>query len=165
MKRAVSMKILPMAPVHIPACAAILSESEPWKRLGERFDFARTLSRERQNGQTHVLIVDKEVVGFIVFTPYPVFARGGYLRAIGVDPLKRRQGFGKKLMRFAEKTTVRFSPNLYLCVSSFNRKAQVFYKNLGYIRIGKIPDLLIQGASEHVYWKRLSQFKTKTRRA
>ncbi len=164
MKRAVSMKILPMAPVHIPTCAAILSASEPWKRLGERFDFARTLSRAPQSGKAHVLIVDKEVIGFIVFTPHPVFARGGYLRAIGVAPSRRRQGFGKKLIRFAEKKTVRFSPNFYLCVSSFNRKAQVFYRNLGYKKIGEIPDLLIQGASELIYWKRLSQLKT-TRRA
>ncbi len=161
MKKNVSMKILPMSATHIPACAEILSVSEPWKRLGERFDFAQFLSRHRQIGTPHVLIVDKEVAGFIVFSPYPVFARGGYLRAIGVAPSKRRQGFGRMLVRFAEKSTVRFSPNLYLCVSSFNRKAQAFYKNLGYQRIGIIPDLLVRGSSEHIYWKRLSQLKTR----
>lgn len=150
-----------MSRVHIPACDAILSESEPWTRLGEKFDFSQVLSRDWQNGRAHVLIVNKDVVGFIVFIPYPVFARGGYLRAIGVAPSKRRQGFGKILVRFAERTTLRFSPNIYLCVSSFNRKAQAFYKHLGYQRIGIIPNLLIRGASEHVYWKRLSQLKTR----
>ncbi len=161
MKKTISMKILPMSATHIPTCTAILSASEPWKRLGETFDFNKVLSRDRQIGTAHVLIVGKEVAGFVVFSPYPVFARGGYLRAIGVAPLKRRQGFGKVLVRFAEKSTVRFSPNLYLCVSSFNRKAQAFYKNLGYQRIGVIPDLLVRGASEHIYWKRLSQLKTR----
>ncbi len=161
MKKTASIKILPFSAIHIPACAAIVSASDPWKRLGERFDFAQVLSRDRQIGTAHVLIVDKEVAGFIVFSPYPVFARGGYLRAIGVAPSKRRKGFGKMLVRFAEKSTVRFSPNLYLCVSSFNRKAQAFYKNLGYQRIGTIPDLIVRGSSEHIYWKRLSQLKTR----
>ncbi len=161
MNKTTSKKIIPMSAAHIPACDEILSMSEPWKRLGERFDFAQFLSQGWKIGTAHVLMVDKEVAGFIVFSPYPVFARGGYLRAIGVAPSKRRQGFGKMLVRFAEKSTVRFSPNLYLCVSSFNRKAQAFYRNLGYQRIGVIPDLLVQGASEHIYWKRLSQLKTR----
>ena len=161
MKKTVSMKILPMSASHISACTAILSTSEPWTTLGEGFDFAQVLSQDGQISTAHVLIVDKEVAGFIVFSPYPVFARGGYLRAIGVAPSMRRQGFGKMLVRFAEKSTVRFSSSLYLCVSSFNRKAQAFYKNLGYQRIGIIPDLIVRGASEHIYWKRLSQLKTR----
>jgi len=165
MKRAVSIKILAMTRAHIPACAAILAASEPWKRLGEGFDFGRVLSQDCQNSKAYVLIVEKETVGFIIFTPHPVFARGGYLRAIGVAPSRRRQGIGKKLMRFAEEATARHSPNFYLCVSSFNRKAQSFYRNLGYQKIGKIPELLMKGASEHIYWKRLSQFKIKARRA
>jgi len=163
MKRAVSMKILPMTRAHIPACAAILSASEPWKRLGEGFDFDRAFSRNQQTNKAYVLIVQKETVGFIVFTPQPVFARGGYLRAIGVTTSKRRQGIGKNLMRFAEETTARHSPNFYLCVSSFNRKAQSFYRNLGYQKVGSIPDLLLKGASEYIYWKRLSQFKKKAK--
>jgi len=165
MKKAVSMKILPMTRIHIPACTAILSASEPWKRLGEGFDFDRALSRDRQTGKAYVLIIEKETVGFIVFTPQQVFARGGYLRAIGVTSLRRRQGIGKKLMRFAEDATALHSPNFYLCVSSFNRKAQSFYRNLGYQKIGRIPDLLMKGSSELIYWKRLSRPKTKTRRA
>jgi ribosomal-protein-alanine N-acetyltransferase len=161
MKKTISMKIFPMSANHIPACAEIVSQSEPWKRLGDSFDFSQVLSFDPRIGAAHVLMADKEVVGFVVFSPYPVFARGGYLRAIGVAPSKRRQGFGKMLVCFAERSTVRFSPNLYLCVSSFNRKAQAFYKNLGYRRIGIIPDLLIRGASEYIYWKRLSQLKTR----
>ncbi len=164
MKKTLAMRILPMARIHIPACVAILSASEPWKNLGEGFDFGLVLHRNRQTGKAYVLVVEEEIVGFIVFTPHQVFARGGYLRAIGVAPSWRRQGIGKRLIRFAEKETARHSPNFYLCVSSFNRKAQAFYRSLGYQKIGKIPDLLMKGASEHVYWKRLSQFKIKARR-
>ena len=150
-----SARIVPMSRVHIPACAEIVSSSDPWKRLGERLDFVSLLSGERPDLKSYVCVVDKKAVGFIVFTPDPVFARGGYLRAIGVAPSLRRLGIGNRLLAYAEKTTARRSSNFYLCVSSFNRRAQVFYKKLGYLRVGKVPDLLVQGSSEYIYWKRL----------
>ncbi len=164
MKTSAAARILPMARSHIPACARIVAASDPWKRLTERFDFAYALSPARSYIKSYVYTVDRRAVGFIVFTPNPVFARGGYLRAIGVAPGMRRQGIGKKLMAFAEKTTARHSPNFYLCVSSFNRRAQAFYKALGYIRVGKIPGLIIPGSSEYIFWKRLGQQPQKMRK-
>lgn len=155
MKSLPSARIVPMARVHIPACAEIVSVSDPWKRLGERLDFSSLISRERSDLKAYVCVVDRKAVGFIVFTSGPVFARGGYLRAIGVSPSMHRLGIGTRLLTYAEKTTALKSPNFYLCVSSFNRSAQVFYKKLGYTRVGKIPDLLVPGSSEHIYWKRL----------
>jgi ribosomal protein S18 acetylase RimI-like enzyme len=155
MKSFLSARILPMSHVHIAACAEIVSASDPWKRLGERLDLSSLISRERSNLKAYVCVVEKKAVGFIVFTPDPVFARGGYLRAIGVTPSMRRLGIGNKLLTYAEKTTARKSPNFYLCVSSYNRRAQAFYKKLGYTRVGKVPDLLVPGSSEDIYWKRL----------
>jgi ribosomal protein S18 acetylase RimI-like enzyme len=95
------------------------------------------------------------VAGFVLFTPEPVFARGGYLRAIAVAPEARNQGVGKALLRFAEQETARLAPNLYLCVSSFNRKAGAFYRHFGYKKIGTIPGLIVPGASELILWKQL----------
>ena len=152
-----SAKIVPMKRGHIRVCNEIVGLSDPWKSLNENIDFPRCISRK----QAYVCVVDGEAAGFIVFSPKPVFARGGYLRAIGVARSRRRQGIGKKLMVFAEKTTARHSPNFYLCVSSFNRRAQAFYKALGYTRVGKIPGLIIPGASEYIFWKRLGQLPQK----
>lgn len=135
----------------IPACDRMTAVSEPWKTLGEGIDFAHYIKLK----QAYVCIKGTQVGGFVIFTPEPVFARGGYLRAIGVSPAMQGQGIGRKLMTFAEKMTARTAPNLYLCVSSFNRPAQAFYKNLGYARIGKIPDLILEGKSEYVYRKQL----------
>lgn len=145
------LKIVPMTRPHIRACDAITVVSDPWKTLKERIDFAHYISLK----QAHVCIVGKEPAGFVIFTAEPVFARGGYLRAIGVAPAMRGRGIGKKLLAFAEKTTARLSPNLYLCVSSFNRQAQAFYKNRGYAKTGKLPGLIMPGVSEYIYWKRL----------
>ena len=146
------IRIVPMKRVHIQVCNEITAVSEPWKTLNERIDFLRYIGLR----QSYVCTDDGRVVGFIIFTPEPVFARGGYLRAIGVSPDARRQGIGKKLMSFAEAKTARRSRFFYLCVSSFNRSAQSFYKNRGYTKVGALPGLLMPGASEFIYWKRLT---------
>jgi ribosomal protein S18 acetylase RimI-like enzyme len=136
---------------HIQACNAITAASEPWKTLNERVDFLTYLTLK----QAYVCVIGNVAAGFILFTVEPVFARGGYVRAVGVDPAMRRQGIGRKLLVFAESRIARRSPNVYLCVSSFNRRGQAFYKGLGYMRVGKLPGLIVAGASEYIFWKRL----------
>ncbi len=152
-----AVKIIPMTRAHVRACNEIVAVSEPWKRLNERIDFPRILSQDPALVRAYVCIAVNGPAGFVLFTPEPVFARGGYLRAIGVSPAMRRRGIGKKLLSFAEKSVSGKSPILYLCVSSFNRRAQVFYRSLGYERVGKLPDLILPGASEYIYWKRLKR--------
>ncbi len=150
-----SLTISAMKRSHIKACDAIVAASEPWKTLRETVDFVQAITRKqayaciRREGRMSV------VAGFILFTAEPVFARGGYLRAIGVAASLRHQGIGKKLLAFAEKTTSRKAAYLYLCVSSFNRKGQAFYKNCGYTRVGTLPGLTAPDTSEHIYWKQL----------
>lgn len=138
---------------HIQACNAIAVASEPWKTLNERVDFSTYLPLK----QAYVCSIGDAPVGFILFTPGPVFARGGYVRAVGVDPAMRRQGIGRKLLAFAESRIARKSPNVYLCVSSFNRRGQAFYKGLGYTRVGKVSGLIVPDASEYIFWKRLKK--------
>ncbi len=136
---------------HIRPCNAITSVSEPWKTLNERIDFVKYLPLK----QAYVCTIKDAPAGFILFTPEPVFARGGYIRAIGVDPALRRYGIGGKLLAFAESRIASRSPNAYLCVSSFNLQGQAFYKARGYTRVGKLPGLIIPDASEYIFWKRL----------
>jgi ribosomal protein S18 acetylase RimI-like enzyme len=142
-----------MKRAHIPACQKITEVSEPWKTLNEGINFTRYIALK----QSYVCIDAGRVSGFIIFTPEPVFARGGYLRAIGVAPDARRRGIGRTLMSFAEAKTARRSENFYLCVSSFNQRAQSFYKSIGYRQVGELPGLILPRATEFIYWKRLTQ--------
>lgn len=140
---------------HIKACDDIVAASEPWKTLREKVAFGPAITR----GQAYACIRRKsgtiEVVGFILFVAEPVFARGGYLRAVGVATALRNQGIGGKLMAFAERAVSRQAQYFYLCVSSFNRKGQTFYKKRGYTRVGTLPGLTSHDTSEYIYWKRL----------
>lgn len=154
-------RIVTMTRSHIKACDAIAASSDPWKTLNERILFQHYIAMK----QAYVCIAGERAVGFIIFTPEPVFARGGYLRAIGVLPSMQRQGIGEKLLLFAEKMTARCSQNFFLCVSNFNKKAQAFYKTQGYAKAGTLVDLIVPGSSEYIYWKRLMPLSRKTRRA
>jgi len=140
---------------HIRACDAIVAASEPWKTLQEKVDFKKYITCGQAYACTRSGSGTIEVAGFIIFTAEPVFARGGYLRAIGVAASLRGQGIGSKLMAFAEKMVSRQATCLYLCVSSFNRKGQAFYRKRGYTRVGKLPGLTSPDSSEYIYWKRL----------
>jgi ribosomal protein S18 acetylase RimI-like enzyme len=149
--RSPAITIIPMKRAHIRRCDAIVAVSEPWKTLHERINFSVYIPLR----QAYVCTYGDEPVGFIVFTPEPVFARGGYIRAVGVAPGMRRQGIGMHLLAFAEQKISRNSRNAYLCVSSFNRQGQKFYKDQGYIRVGKVPGLIRPEASEYIFWKKL----------
>lgn len=146
-----TIKITAMTRTHIPACNEIVASSEPWKTLRGTVDFLPSIKRKH----AFVAVIEGAVAGFVIFTPEPVFARGGYLRAIGVASAIRGSGIGKLLMAFAERTTAKTAPNFFLCVSSFNKTAMAFYKKCGYAKIGKIDGLIRKGAAEYVYWKKL----------
>ena len=145
---------------HIRACTAITDFSDPWITLNDRIDFKKYIHLK----QAYVGMQGGQLAGFIIFTPEPVFARGGYLRAIGVSSSLRRCGIGRRLLSYAEKETARGSQCLYLCVSTFNRNAQAFYRDQGYTRAGKLADLIGPGLSEYIYWKQLKPLSRKTRR-
>ncbi|MHB8844551.1 MAG: GNAT family N-acetyltransferase [Nitrospirota bacterium] len=146
-----SIKIVPMTRRHIPACADIVAASEPWKTLQERVDFLTFIGKK----QAYVAVIAGAVAGFVVFTPEPVFARGGYLRAIAVAPAIRGSGIGSALLSFAEQSARNLAPNFYLCVSSFNREGQAFYRKSDYTKAGKLDGLIRKGSAEYIYWKKL----------
>lgn len=150
-------RILPLRSNHVPACQRIVSASDPWKRLNEGVDFPVVL-RDRST-RSLVCLAGTEVAGFILFLPGPVFARGGYLRAIAVAPSFRGQGVGSLLLSRAETITAKHASHFFLCVSSFNRRGQAFYKSRGFRKVGSLPGLITPHASELIYWKPLKTTK------
>ncbi|OGW50443.1 MAG: hypothetical protein A2078_06645 [Nitrospirae bacterium GWC2_57_9] len=157
--------IMPMKKSHIPACDAIVTGSDPWKRLNESVDLRGAISAKTTSARAYVCMAGRETAGFILFIPEPVFARGGYLRALAVAPRFQRQGVGRKLLSFAEKTTSERALHFFLCVSSFNRRAQVFYRKCGYRKAGSLPGIIRPGIAEFIYWKRLRKSPSRARRS
>ena len=126
-------------------CAEFVGASEPWITLGVsvQMAFERLTDSSRE---VHVALQGGQICGVLsLFLAGPL---NGYIQLLAVHPEFRGRGIGTRLVAFAEQKIFLQSPNVFLCVSSFNRQAQKFYARLGYKRIGEFPDYVVKGHSE-----------------
>jgi ribosomal-protein-alanine N-acetyltransferase len=135
---------------EVEACARVMSESEPWITLQRTYEHA-VKGLADPTREIYVAMLQDTLCGFIMINMVGPFR--GYIQIICVFPDCRDQGIGRKLIQFAEERIFRDSPNVFLCVSSFNTDAQRFYEQLGYKRIGEIDDYVVEGHSEFIMRK------------
>lgn len=126
-------------------CAKFLAASDPWRTLGlsEEQIFERLTGSGRE---IHVAVSENKIVGVLVLQMNGPF--NGYIQIIASHPDWRGHGLGTQLMDFAEHQIFHQSPNVFLCVSAFNHRAQEFYARRGYQRAGELPDFLVRGFTE-----------------
>jgi ribosomal-protein-alanine N-acetyltransferase len=150
-----------MEPVITPAseseriwAADLLQHSEPWIRLGVK---AEQLVKTCHDPEFHIFIahLDNSPCGVLIMDPRGI-AGSPYVKSIAVSPEKRSSGVGAKMISFAETYSSRHSKHIFLCVSSFNDRAQKFYIEHGYSKVGEFIDYIIEGASEILMYKRLA---------
>jgi ribosomal protein S18 acetylase RimI-like enzyme len=127
------------------ACAQMMADSEPWITLRRGFDDNFKLLRDPAK-EAYVALVENAVAGFVLLHLHGPL--NGYLQAIGVMPEARSAGIGLKLIQFAEERIFHHSPNVFLCVSSFNTRARKLYEHLGYEQVGVLKDYIVKGHSE-----------------
>lgn len=147
--------IAPAAEAEREWCARLMSESDPWVTLGRQYDdcLQRCLHPEYL---LHVAHDDGQPCGFILTHPRGV-AGSPYVASVAVAPAWRGHGIGTRLMEFAEQHFAGTSRHIFLCVSSFNERAQALYRRLGYQVVGVLQDYVIEGASETLLHKRLGR--------
>ncbi|HKB79390.1 MAG TPA: N-acetyltransferase [Thermoanaerobaculia bacterium] len=138
-------------------CAAMMAATEPWLTLGRGFEecLAAVADPEREVSVAHD---GTDVRGFIILNMRGAFI--GYIQTVCVDAAARGSGIGTSLVGFAERRIFAETPNVFLCVSSFNPRARALYERLGYERIGEIKDYLIAGASEFLMRKTIGPLRT-----
>jgi ribosomal-protein-alanine N-acetyltransferase len=140
-------------------CAGMLVASEPWITLDVTMENAMQRLTDPTR-EVYVATVPDQIVGVLI-----LFLNGtlkGYIQTIAVHPDWRSRGMGRQIIEFAEQRIFRLSPNVFLCVSSFNLRAQKFYERLGYQRVGELTDFVVKGCSEVLMRKsrgRLRDFK------
>ena len=126
-------------------CAVMLANSEPWITLGMDMDQVMMNLNNTLNEVFAVYIKD-EIIGTIVIQTKGAFT--GYLKSIAVKPDFRGNNLGEFMMEFVEDYILSKSQNVFLCVSSFNTKAQKFYLKLGYEIIGTLKNYIVEGHDE-----------------
>lgn len=139
------------------ACAQMMCTSDPWVTLGR--DFARCLTAVSDPArELYVARAGAEVAGFILLTMNGQFP--GYITSVCVAASARGSGLGTQLVAFAEQRVHRESPNVFLCVSSFNPGARRLYERLGYEFVGTLKDFLVEGYDELLFRKTIGPWST-----
>lgn len=147
-------------PGEAEACARMMAASEPWITLGRDYE---TLLRIVANPAREVYVAvdgSKGIVGFIMLNMQGGFI--GYIQSICIAPGWRNKGIGSRFMAFAEKRIFRETPNVFICVSSFNPNAKRLYERLGYEVVGELKEYIVPGHSEILLRKTiapLAEFK------
>lgn len=142
-------------------CAELMAGSEPWTTLGRTFEDSLRILTDPSR-EVYVATRDGESVGFIIVNMTGAFV--GYIQTVCVAPAWRNKGIGSLLLKFAEETIFSEAPNVFMCVSSFNKQAQRLYERLGYQMIGELEDYIVSGHSEILLRKTiapLTEFKKK----
>ena len=142
------------------ACARMMASSEPWITLGRGYDASLALLEDPER-EVYVAVADGAPAGFIILVMRGAFV--GYVQTVCVAPASRGGGLGTELVRFAESRIFRESPNVFLCVSSFNPGARRLYERLGYVLVGELTDYIVAGHSELLYRKSRGPLGTFTR--
>ena|SRR5688572_1083160 len=127
------------------ACAHLMAESEPWLTLGRTYAASLGVVQDPTR-QVYVAREDEELAGFLIICMTGAFV--GYIQTICIQPDRRGHGLGSKLVEFAEQRILAESPNVFMCVSSFNQDSRRLYERLGYRVVGELTDYIVQGHSE-----------------
>ena len=128
----------------------MMAASEPWVTL--RRSYARSLDLLTEAGkEVYVACDERNIAGFLILD-----LRGplrGHIQTVCVEPSRRGYGVGTKLIHWAEARIEKESPNVFLCVSSFNHSARRLYERLGYQLVGTLTDYVVPGHDEYLFRK------------
>jgi len=130
-----------------------MAGTEPWITLRREIQQCRAALR-RPARELFVAHEAGQPVGFILIHPDGC-AGSPYITSVAVAESSRGKGIGAQLLAFAERQA-EGRQFIFLCVSSFNYRAQELYYRLGYERVGEIPNYVIEGHSELLLCKRLA---------
>ncbi len=139
--------IRPMRPDDRAAVIGILTGSRPWIQLGfTAQDWDRIFAPLPQGRDCYVMECRGEVAGVAVLRPKFLF--GDYLELLGIAPAWKGKGLGRRLLAHIESVTFARGKNLFACVTDFNTDARGFYTKQGFIEIGRLDNLLVNGSAE-----------------
>jgi len=135
-------------------CARLMASIDPWLTLRRDLEACRQALVRPGTELFLARHLNGAPVGFILLAPYGL-AGSPYIASIAVAPDAQGKGVGGRLLDFAERH-FHDRKNLFLLVSSFNPRAQQFYRSHGYEFVGELKDYIVVGHSELILQKKLS---------
>jgi len=129
----------------IDVCALMMSTTDPWITLGMNYEQCLK-AFEGICKEIYIVRCGKEITGFVILQVCGTFS--GYIQTICIREDYRGKGVGTKLLKFCEKRILRFSPNVFICVSSFNKAALRLYFKFGFKLVGELDNFVAEGFTE-----------------
>lgn len=130
---------------HFAVCALMMTKTDPWIRLEMNYDQCLK-AFDGSSKDIYIILLENEIAGFVILQMEGTFK--GYIQTICIDEDYRGKGFGKKLLEFCEERILKVSPNIFICVSSFNKGAIKLYYDFGFKLIGELEDFVKEGFTE-----------------
>jgi ribosomal protein S18 acetylase RimI-like enzyme len=149
----IEIKIDPATNEERDWAAKLMARSEPWITLKTTEEKCIQACHHID----HLIFIAHEsglASGMIILHPNGV-AGSPYIKSICVSESFRGKGIGRELISYAERLLRSESKHIFLCVSSFNTRAQALYAKLGYAKVGEFKDYVIEGANELLLHKLL----------
>jgi len=132
-------------------CAQLMAGNDPWLTYRCSVQWSRHVLN--WPGSSLYIAAAEENIGFILLHQKG-FLGSPYIAAVVVAEEFRDTGTGGRMLEFAEQTFAE-ARHAYLCLSSFNSRALLFYQRHGYVKVGELPDFIADGFSEFLMCKRL----------
>jgi [ribosomal protein S18]-alanine N-acetyltransferase len=132
-------------PSDIAVCARMMSLTDPWITLDMDYELCLK-AFDGECKEIYVIEKDNVIAGFVILQTAGTFS--GYIQTICVDEAFRGMGLGKMLLHYCDERVRQFSPNLFICVSSFNAGAIKLYYEFGFRLVGELENFVRQGFTE-----------------
>ena len=132
-------------PQEIAVCAQMMSATDPWITLDMNYE---QCLKAFDGKCKEIYIIEKKnvIAGFVILQTAGTFS--GYIQTICVDEAYRGIGLGKMLLHHCDERVLQFSPNLFICVSSFNTGAIKLYYKFGFKLVGELENFVKEGFTE-----------------
>jgi ribosomal protein S18 acetylase RimI-like enzyme len=137
--------IITKDPKDFSVCARMMSRTDPWITLGMNYDQCLK-AFEGECKEIYIIRNENDIAGFVILQVCGTFS--GYIQTICIGEKYRGQGLGTKLLKFCEDRILKFSPNIFICVSSFNKGAMKLYYEFGFKLVGELDNFVREGFSE-----------------
>jgi len=132
-------------PKDFGVCALMMSKTDPWITLGMNYDQCLK-AFEGECKEIYIISYGRDIAGFVILQVCGTFS--GYIQTICIGEDYRGKGLGTKLLKFCEERILKFSPNVFICVSSFNKGAIKLYYEFGFKLVGELDNFVKEGYTE-----------------
>jgi ribosomal protein S18 acetylase RimI-like enzyme len=126
-------------------CAQMMATTDPWITLGMKINQCLQ-AFEGDYREVYLLKHQQEILGFMILQVKGSFK--GYIQTLCIAEKHRGKQLGTLLLSFAEKQVLKYSPNIFICVSAFNTNAIRLYTGYGFEQVGVLKNFVAAGYDE-----------------